>query len=216
LNYDAEKIADFFSNGEKWRDAQDEITLMHMNTRTQTVLMGIIIDEIRKVMNRKFGAVRLIDVGCGTGMLLDYLDEAKLLHRVISYIGYDIVEKFLALAVERAKKYRTLITLRNADFFAEEDGDKADIVIATQCLNTVFTDDQYGFIALAIRKLWERATDTVIFDVKDVEAPYIHPNRLYYDPERVYSLCRGITQNVTIKQATKANFTVVLSKEELF
>jgi len=215
--YDAEKIAEFFTNGEKWKDAQDEITLMHMNSRTQTVLMDRIVKEIVALAEVKFGAVSIIDVGCGTAMLLDYLAEAKMLHRVVEYTGYDIVEKFLAIALERADKYRIKTDFRLEDFFAEDTTVKmADVVIASQCMNTIFSEDQYGFIDMSVRKLWACTKGIVIFDLKDEQAPHIHPNRLYFDPLKVYEICRGVTQNVSITQMTKANFTFVLSREELF
>lgn len=214
--YDPEKVAEFFAEGEKWKDAKDEIILMHMNHRTHTVLMGKVLEELEETMKDSFGAVSILDVGCGTAMLLDYLEESRLLHRVVKYTGYDIVPKFLALAKERLGRCHIDAELKSEDFFGPGEKPVADVVVATQCLNTIFSEDQYGFLDMAIRKLWASAGKKLVFDLKDERAPHIHPNRLYYDPETVYSICRRITQNVSLVQTTKANFTVVLSRKELF
>jgi len=217
--YDKDKIVGCFESEEQWRDEADEIIAMQMSYRSHALMMGKVVDTFFDVVERNHGAATVLDVGCGTAMFLDYVREQYGLHRVERYVGYELVTRFGEKAAQKLEDYGVRGAIVGADFFdLGTTAAPADLVIASQCLNTVFSDDPLAFIAMAVDQLWSMTRHSLVFDLKDVAAPRIlDPHlRTYYDPVYVYKVCRDHTVNVTVSQTTKANFTVVMSREELY
>ena len=214
--YDKEKIVDCFSNSKRWRNEPDEIVAMHMSYKSHALMMGRVVEEFLSVCDARFGAVSVLDVGCGTGMFLNYLKERNSLHRLERYLGYDLVPKFANKAVAKMKENGVRGGIFVEDFFALDDYPRAEFVVASQCLNTIFSECPYRFLEMAIEKLWQSTISTLVFDLKDEKAPKIYEGRTYYDPVAVYSICRKFTQNVSVVQIMSGNFGVTMSREKLF
>lgn len=218
--YDATKIKECFGSGHftqdtKWSDLPDEVRSMQMSYPIHALLMGFVVDEFMKVVDGSHGVATVTDVGSGTGMFLNYVREKHSLHRIEKYTGYEIVEKFAKKLDKKIRKLQVNGAVEVVDFF-ESNPVKSDFVIASQCLNTVFSDELYVFIEMAVEKLWNSCKKVLVFDLKDTDAPRKSETRTYYNPVAVYSICRKYTQNVRIVQRTKANFAVVMSRDPLY
>lgn len=213
--YDGDKIANCFENSPRWADEHDEIVRMHMSYKGHAVMMGKIIEAVMDAVEDSFGAVSILDVGCGTGMLLNYMRERNALHRIERYTGFELVSDFADKTSQKILDWGVRGSVHHGDFF-KTFVNPHDVVVATQSLNTIFSEDKYAFIEEAIGRMWALAEKAVVFDLKDISAPTKYPDREYYDPLEIHAICRKLTSNVKIEQVTKANFTVTLFKKELF
>lgn len=216
--YDGVRVRECFDKpGPRWADEQDEIAAMQMGYRSHALLMKEVIGAFLDTLDEHWGVATVLDVGCGTGMFLNYVAELRMLHRVEKYTGYELVPRFAEKAQGKLQELGVRGEVLELDFFAAtSDTSTSQLVIASQCLNTVFTKgDPHEFLAYALKRLWLRTENRLVFDLKDVQAPHRSEDRSYYDPVRVLEMCRTLTQNVSIKQVTKANFTVVMARREL-
>lgn len=215
--YDRDKIRECFEEpDERWANEPDDIAAMQCGYRSHALLMGNVTDEFERVLEENWGVGRVLDVGCGPGVFLDHVRERNLLHRLEAYYGYDVAEQFIFRTAEKMRELGVRGDVLHEDVFDPETGlPTVELVIATQCLNTVFSSDKYVFLETALARLWSCTRRRLVFDLKDIAAPQHYKNREYYEPSRVLDLCRGLTQNISYRQITKSNFAIVLSREEL-
>jgi SAM-dependent methyltransferase len=103
----------------------------------------------------------ILDVGCGTGLLKEYLDQAGLGH--VHYTGVDIVEGMVELCRRKFPGAAFQHVLR-----AEEVAGTYDVVLLAGTFNIIpagFTTERYRELVFAtLERLFAKATRCLAFD----------------------------------------------------
>lgn len=125
-----------------------------LNTRFK-VLTGLIPDK---------GNYSILDFGCGSGFMIDFLKENGLINRV-KYKGVDISQKFITIA----KQNHPTFDFECIDIL-KEDGKLENFDIAI--LNGVFTmragmeeEDMWDFMQTVLKKLFSSVNIGITFNV---------------------------------------------------
>ena len=122
-----------------------------------------------------FEGRRVLDVGCGRGDLLDFLDSQGI--GVASYVG---IEGVAELAGAARRKERAGVQIIEADFVAEPHRMfvGAQVVAISGALNTMGADEFYR----TIRRAYEAASEVLVFNFLCSErlagAPYLAWHRV--------------------------------------
>ena len=93
MRKDVAKLSDFFPNPNAATD-RDVDLLNWPNAQDMTKRYEVLLSAVDFAAYSKQRPLRLLDVGCGLGLLLDYLAENDLLDRV-DYTGVDLVAPIL-------------------------------------------------------------------------------------------------------------------------
>jgi len=82
---------------------------------------------------RPEAGMRIIDIGCGTGRMLDYFPQG------ITYTGYDLDEKYISYAKQKYPERASFFAMRVSEITADEP-DSYDLICAVAILHHI--DDQ--------------------------------------------------------------------------
>ena len=135
----------------------------------------------------------LLDVGCGTGDLYEYLLQFE----NISYTGIDIFEKGIIKAQQKFPNGNFL----KQDFLTMEDN-SFDFVFSSGALTTKLHTDNYDVLFSWVKKMWEVAKVGVVFNVllERYKGDYSY-NLFVYNRQKVLEL--------TAQAASKAKMKVI-------
>ena len=148
----------------------------------------------------------VLDVGCGTGDLFDYMNQQSI---TCNYTGIDQVKEFIELA---GKKYRTH---PNASFllgdFWSVDVHRYDYVLASGALSYRNSDPE--FIYKMIFRLY--SLSEIAFGFNLMESTELKDGGLVaYEKNRILAYCQKICPNVIIKDNyLKDDYTIMMYKE---
>jgi SAM-dependent methyltransferase len=135
----------------------------------------------------------ILDVGCGTGDLYEYLQQFE----QVQYTGIDVFES----AVKKAQRKFPDGKFVTQDFLTLEDT-FYDFVFSSGALTTKLHSDNYEVLYYWVKKMWELAKVGVVFNVllERYEGDYSY-NLFVYNRQRVLEL--------TAKAASKARMKVI-------
>lgn len=125
----------------------------------------------------------VLDFGCGTGALLDYLREE---HRFVgTYVGYDLADP--AVAIARANHQGATFERRN--IFTEGVPRSFEYVLMSGVFN-IRVGDNWGLLTSALRALWPQVTRGMSFNLLSLYVDWRQEDLWYADPAEVWRFCK--------------------------
>ncbi len=167
-------VDDGWSKKDKWENFK---TLVEIAALTRTSLQGSAI----------------LDVGCGTGDMVQFLENKN----IKEYVGVDIFSP----AIEKAQQKYPDQKFIAEDFLRLSLKKKFDFVFCSGALTTVLETDNYEILQPWISKMWKLAKIGVAFNFL-VDNKANEDTLFLYDPERVIGICKEIAPEAHIKTLT--------------
>jgi ubiquinone/menaquinone biosynthesis C-methylase UbiE len=134
----------------------------------------------------------VLDVGCGLGALNEQLLSSGL---ECQYTGYDINPQL----IEMARVRHPDVSFEVRDILQEE-FPAFDFVVSSSSFNLKLEhDDNYAFIERMLRTMHGHARRAVAVDLMTSYVDFKRPDVFYYEPEKVFSIAKGITKRVTVR-----------------
>ena len=124
----------------------------------------------------------VLDFGCGTGAMLDYLNKRALATR---YTGCDIVEE----ALQIAKKKFAMLPKARFGFFEEFSADVFDYTFVSGVFNNKVEDNK-AYYQNYLKSLWERTKKGLAFNMMSYYVDYYDDELFYEKPENVFSFVK--------------------------
>ncbi|HEX2947792.1 MAG TPA: methyltransferase domain-containing protein [Clostridia bacterium] len=179
---------------------------------------GILGWESEKAQQLRFDAMlakvdlngkKLLDVGCGTGNLLEYIRSKGI---KIDYTGVDILDQMIDIA--RSKKLGAEFV--KADIFKENIfGDSSFDVIYTSGIFNLNLGNNSEFLKNALDLFFRLSRETVVFNLLHTASPDREDKYFYFHPEEVRELLAGYSHRIEkvefVEAYLKNDFTVVCS-----
>ncbi len=137
----------------------------------------------------------ILDLGCGFGDFYLFL-ENKLGAGNFKYKGIDINPNLINQAQKR---------IPNADFSVwditnNKLPDSFDFVVSTSCFNiTLKHENNYDFAEKILRTCYEMSKKGVAIDFLTSYVDYKIDFAFYYEPEKIFSICKSITKRVMLR-----------------
>ena len=131
----------------------------------------------------------LLDFGCGTGHLFEYLNKNN---TKLNYTGVDILDEFLTTAKNKypEAKFGQLI---------EFEKEKFDYIIISGVFNNKM-DDNVGYYQEQLKKLFPMVNKGIAFNMMSAYVDYFDENLFYEKPENVFQFIKKeISPFVTIR-----------------
>lgn len=171
--------------------------------------------ELVKIIPDRTVPSTLLDVGCGTGDLWDFLLGNG--YSAVDYTGIDALDEM----VDSGKRKYPGIKLNEKEFLSDSFSDEFDILISSGAMNLrMFRTGkkQEEYIAGFINKLYRLSTMGCAFNLLCIsEKRHFdnNPDIYYADRNAVYALCRNICKNVELVYRSELfGFTVYMRKKE--
>lgn len=151
--------------------------------------------KIAEYTDTPFSGHSILDVGCGTGDLYEYLlqfDQVK-------YLGIDVFEEGVKKAQQKFPAGKFIV-----EDFLTADLEKSDFVFSSGALTTKLHSDNYQILSTWVKKMWELTKVGMVFNVllERYSGDYSH-NLYVYNKQRVLEL--------TAKAASKAKMKVLVT-----
>ena len=159
------------------------------------------------VQNLDLAGKSLLDVGCGLGDLLTYLQKKQI---PVDYTGVDIVEKMIEAARLRHPEGRFL----QADIFAQSpfEAESFDVTFCSGAFNLNLGNNEQ-FLPRAVAEMVRLARNAAVFNLLHHRAAAQESTYFYYDPARVPQLVAGLgVQTRIIDDYLHNDFTVICTK----
>lgn len=135
----------------------------------------------------------VLDVGCGFGDFLKYLNNKKWSGR---YRGVDLVDDLLAEALIQNPKGQ----FANIDILNNTFEEKFEYVISSGIFNAkLISENNYKFAELMLSKMFEIATKGVAVDFLSTYVDFEQENNFHSDPSIIFKIAKTITKRVTIR-----------------
>lgn len=127
----------------------------------------------------------VLDFGCGSGSLLDFLDQ-ELSFRG-KYLGIDLVDEQLMAARQKYPDAQ----FENRDLFSEGLPGHADYVLVNGVFNNRFDGiDAQGYMKEILRRLMPCARKGLAFNALSTYVDYMDASLNYFNPEDVFRFCK--------------------------
>lgn len=158
---------------------------------------------------------KILDVGCGVGSLLSFLNERdpELSAGGMEYTGIDILESMILEARKRNPKGNFLV----GDVFSAVLFKKGsyDIVFSSGLFN-LNQGNNYEFFRGAFRSLCELANDAVVLNLLHTRSPDKEDRYFYYHPDEVREIVSGLCDEEkkisVIEEYLPNDFTLIARK----
>lgn len=128
----------------------------------------------------------VLDIGCGLGHLLDYLEEQG--RAPTHYMGVDIVPDFIELA-RKKHAHKAGVEFKTHDILQENLRHKFDHVVICGIFNNVMPDN-WGFLEQTLTKSFALADVGLSFNLLSTYVDFQAPDLFYADPSRVIDFCK--------------------------
>jgi len=159
--------------------------------------------EIAQRAQHPLKGASVLDVGCGTGDLVDVLTEQG----ISEYLGVDIVMASVDLARVKRPKHRFEV----ADFLAMELTRPYDFVLASGAMSVRLETDNYVVMEAFIEKMWKAASKGVAFNFLVPQHEGQRDDALFlYEPGKILAFCEKVAPEARVEhvlnQAGQAQF----------
>ncbi len=160
--------------------------------------------------NAELEGKSLLDVGCGTGNLLEYINS-KGIH--VKYTGVDIMDEM----VMKAKSKQLDGEFRCADIFKEDVFKPASFdVVYTSGIFNLNLGNNKEFLANALELFFSLSRETVVFNLLHYASPDREDKYFYFHPDEVKQILSGYSGLLAgtkfVEAYLKNDFTVVCNK----
>jgi ubiquinone/menaquinone biosynthesis C-methylase UbiE len=165
----------------------DAMTVGWKNRTDQWLRFSILCRDI--VLSGK----SILDVGCGLGDLVSFLDESGV--HSYEYVGIDISPRLIQQANARfgRKNCRFLVT----DLLEAPNLGRFDIVLCSGGLS-FRVDDNISVAELMIRTMFEMCSEATVVNFLSTYVDFQLPKNFHYQPEAMFSLARSLTRWVKL------------------
>ncbi len=156
------------------------------------------------------GGRRLLDVGCGTGNLLEYINSRGI---EVNYTGVDILEKMIAIA--KSKKldcnFLCMDIFKNNSFTSNS----FDVVYTSGIFNLNLGNNRQ-FLKNALELFLDLSVSYVVFNLLHVDSPDREDKYFYFHPDEVREILDAFSDKLKkvefVEAYLKNDFTVVVQK----
>ena len=150
---------------------------------------------------------RLLDVGCGTGNLLEYINSKGI---QVKYTGVDIMDEM----VMKAKGKQLDGDFRHADIFKENIFKPASFdVVYTSGIFNLNLGNNKEFLSNALELFFSLSCETVVFNLLHFDSPDREDKYFYFHPDEVRQILARFSgllgKTEFIEAYLKNDFTVV-------
>lgn len=176
---------------------------------SQDLRFKIILDEIST--DTSFS---ILDVGCGTGALLNYLIEKRCMN--FKYTGIDFVKEMILAAQEKYKD-RKNIKFANQGIDSMQGG--FDYVVSSGIFNAKLSTDENtwnAYMLEVINKMFASCNKAVIFNVLTSYVDFKVEKLHYSDPKYIFDYCKcNLSKFVKINHSYPLfEYTMTIFKED--
>ncbi|WP_224365333.1 class I SAM-dependent methyltransferase [Hyalangium versicolor] len=148
--------------------------------------------EIATFARHPLKGASVLDVGCGTGDLVEVLQE----HGIQEYLGIDLVKPSIGLARTKHPQH----VFEEADFLEFELNQPYDFVLASGTLALRLETDNYAVMEALIEKMWESARHGVAFNFLSPKHEGQTDDALFlYEIDRILSFCRKAATGAAVE-----------------
>jgi trans-aconitate methyltransferase len=155
---------------------------------------------------------KLLDVGCGTGNLREYINSKGI---SVKYTGVDILDKMIEIA--RAKRLDAEfinIDIFKNNIFAEKSFD----VIYTSGIFNLDLGNNKEFLADALDLFFKLSRETIVFNLLNVASPNREDKYFYFHPDEVAEILAGFSDVLAKTEFVESyldnDFTVICSVKQ--
>jgi SAM-dependent methyltransferase len=148
--------------------------------------------EIAQRAQHPLKGASVLDVGCGTGDLVDVLTEQG----ISEYLGVDIVMASVDLARVKRPEHRFEV----ADFLAMELTRPYDFVLASGAMSVRLETDNYVVMEAFIEKMWKAASKGVAFNFLVPQHEGQRDDALFlYEPGKILAFCEKVAPEARVE-----------------
>jgi len=149
----------------------------------------------------------IIDLGCGLGHLLKWLNESK--HKNFHYLGVDVTPNFIEFANEKYK-------LRNAEFvlanIQEMTIPSADFILASGAFSYRPAWNLESTL-VTIESMFKSSRKRTSFNMLDINSEVHLEKNIYYDPIEIFRAVRSMSRKIRLHTDYLSNeFTIHIYK----
>ena len=199
MNPEDQKIIRFFDSTLRDHPASSPAVVGWSTVETQALRFEVL------TQIADLGGSRVLDVGCGVGDLLGYL-QANL--KNVEYVGIDVHPQMIAHAIRKFPKgtfvHQSLDQVQ----------DLSDFVLVSGAFNLRVSDNEH-YLQRMIKLAYSLAKKGVAFNLLSRYAPYelIYSDLYYYDPAIVFAYCKNMASRVTLRHDYLSNdFSIYMYK----
>lgn len=158
----------------------------------------------------KLDGKKILDVGCGLGNMLEYLDSKGI---DVDYTGVDISEKMVSSAKSRKLdgKFYCMDVFKSHPFKNEE----FDVIYASGIFNINLGNNR-EFLLDALNKLLHISRHIIVFNLLHHNSPDREDKYYYFSPEDVEKIVESMPHRIKkveiIQDYLDNDFTVIVEK----
>lgn len=135
----------------------------------------------------------ILDVGCGLGHLIPYLDRR--IGRDYRYLGIDIAADLVEAATQaHAGEHRRF---RPGDLRVLRQDERFDVVLLSGALNYRI-EDNLGYAKAMLRGMFEASDEAVAANFLSSHVDYENPVNYHYRPDVLFDFAKTLTRWVTL------------------
>lgn len=157
---------------------------------------------------------RILDVGCGFGDFLIYLDLIKA--KNFEYTGIDIVEPFIKEGT--ARRVGDSVKFVLGDFNELEMNQRFDFAVASGTFNLKLPSiNGYDYIRNSMEKMFLLVDKAISIDFISDRAETQHDHNFNSSPEKILSMAYSFSRNVVLKNTYfPFEFSITIYKDDSF
>lgn len=200
-NYDREKIIARYDG--RFKEYGIDIRTLNAGKGNKLKLQHTVHSSIGDLQNKT-----ILDIGCGLASYYEFLKSRGL---KVNYIGYDIVEPFIAVNLERFPEAHFEVRDISRDKIAHA----ADYAVMCQVFNNKYSSvSNDEVVKAAIAQAFAAVSTGVSIDLRTSYVNYKEPDTHYFSPEEMFSFAKSLTPFVNLRHDyLPFDFTLMLYKE---
>lgn len=153
----------------------------------------------------------VLDVGCGQGDLLTFMDRNKIVPS--KYVGIDICQDMLDIAKQKHPQGN----FQKQHILEMPDDDKYDIVVACAVLNMLIgtVAEQHGYVKSCLKKMFDLSKHiTGVTFLTTAGVSNVSPGLHQYDPGKVFDYCLTLTTTACLDHTLNSMFAIIMVHDQ--